>query len=459
MTGEWGTGLGVYIPLTIYLTGCLAAALSIFWKPQAGLYFLVLLIPLQTTRDRIGHFPLGAEMVDLLWLSILVALLMRGGLTSFPRSPLLKWLAVLAVLTYSSLWLGSLNLGIQLPIFISDPRFSDWKNYMVMPMICFVVAGALKDTKDIKYLVVFMILASAIVNWSFFRSTAGRDFSHFSYEVRDAGVLGYAGVNGFAAFVAQSIVFLSTLYFFLRERLLRLAIVIALGFSVYCLLFSFSRGAYFACLLGVSFMALFKQKKLLLGILVLVVTWQVILPNAVQERINMTYDKSDNTLEPSAGDRVMLWEDAIGLFFRSPVMGTGFDTYQFMHRVGYYKDTHNYYMKVIVEMGLVGLFLLLVILIRMFLLGFQLFRRAEEPFLQGLGLGFAALIVCTALANLFGDRWTYLQVDGYMWVLLGCVMRGISILSEDKSRRAIGLEGANITSTQDLRQNELIGVT
>jgi hypothetical protein len=32
-------------------------------------------------------------------------------------------------------------------------------------------------------------------------------------------------------------------------------------------------------------------------------------------------------------------------------------------------------------------------------------------------------------ANLFGDRWSYFQVDGWMWMLLGVVVRGL-ILTE-----------------------------
>ncbi|HEY6249045.1 MAG TPA: hypothetical protein VI685_03740, partial [Candidatus Angelobacter sp.] len=35
-----------------------------------------------------------------------------------------------------------------------------------------------------------------------------------------------------------------------------------------------------------------------------------------------------------------------------------------------------------------------------------------------------ALLASTVVLNLFGDRWSYQQVDGYLWVILGCVMSG-----------------------------------
>ncbi len=418
-----GSGLGHYVPLAIYLTGCICALLALCGRPLPSVYFLMLLIPMQTTRDRIGDFPLGEKMIDLLWIPVLVGLLLRGGTKVLPRSPMYRWLAAFGLLLYCSLWRGTFFLDCDLPLLPSDPRFSDWKNYLVMLMICITVAGAVRTKQQIQGVLLCIALGTALVDWSFFRSTAGRDFSHFAYELRDAGVLGYAGVNGFAAYIAQSIVFFASLIFFYKRKLTRPAVLVLLGFSVYCLLFAFSRGAYMAALAGLAFAALFRQRKVLVALVALVLCWQAVLPHAVQERITMTESAGSGSLEPSAGDRIVLWEDAMQLFHQNPVMGSGFDTYKYMHRVASYGDTHNYYVKVLVEMGLIGLLFFSVLLARMLWLGIELYRSTTDPFYRGLGVGFASLIVCAAVANFFGDRWTYLQVDGYIWVLMGCCMR------------------------------------
>ena len=72
-----------------------------------------------------------------------------------------------------------------------------------------------------------------------------------------------------------------------------------------------------------------------------------------------------------------------------------------------------------VETGAVGLLMFLYVLWRMFALGYQLYRQSEDPFLASVGLGFSALMVGMFLANLFGDRWSYFQVDGWMWMFGG----------------------------------------
>jgi O-antigen ligase len=118
---------------------------------------------------------------------------------------------------------------------------------------------------------------------------------------------------------------------------------------------------------------------------------------------------------------VDLWEEGLQLFKANPLLGLGFDTYAYTKHVHGYKDSHNIYMKVLVETGIIGLLLFLWLLATTFWTGYQLFRRAQDPFLSSIGLGLAAWMVCSVVVNFFGDRWTFLQIDGYLWVLAGLV--------------------------------------
>jgi O-antigen ligase len=87
----------------------------------------------------------------------------------------------------------------------------------------------------------------------------------------------------------------------------------------------------------------------------------------------------------------------------------------------YYADTHNYFVKVLVETGVVGMCLFLWLLFRMLGDSYQLLRHARDPFFASLGLGAIGWVMCSIVANSFGDRWTFLQVNGYMWVIIGMV--------------------------------------
>ena len=170
----------------------------------------------------------------------------------------------------------------------------------------------------------------------------------------------------------------------------------------------------------------------------------------------MTYDQSDGggNLDASAQTRVNLWADAEALIAASPVFGTGFQTYAYMGRMEDLRDTHNYYLKILVETGAIGLLMFLYLLWRMFTLGYQLYRQSEDPFLAAVGLGFSALMVGMFFANLFGDRWSYFQVDGWMWMLLGAVVRGL-ILTEQTQVSTDEAVAAEIAEPEGLLIPEL----
>jgi O-antigen ligase len=241
-------------------------------------------------------------------------------------------------------------------------------------------------------------------------------------------VLGQAGANGLGAFEAQTGILLIALASFQKKRRWRYALYGLGAFSTVCLMYSFSRGAYLAFVAGCMFVGIVRLRKLLVLLLVLGLAWASLVPPAVQDRISGT-ETADGGLDHSSEIRLTLWEDALNLASQNMLFGTGYNTYIFMQRVtgyfGSYWDTHNIYLKVLVETGVVGLLLFFCVMGKTYLAGYRLFRYAEDPFLASIGLGLAVWVICSAVANLFGDRWTYLQVNGFMWVLGGLVTRGI----------------------------------
>jgi O-antigen ligase len=299
---------------------------------------------------------------------------------------------------------------------------------MIMPLILIIVAAAIQEKRQMKILLILMAISVLRANLGFYNTVSERDFSHFSYGLRYAGALGYAGENGLAAFEAQLALFCLGVYSFLRQKLLKFGLLFFIGLCVYCLLFSFSRGGYLGFMLGILFLGIVRERKLLVFLTVVILAWQTLIPTAVTERIFMTYDAGE--IDSSAGERVTIWQDAVKLVPEHFLFGTGFDTYEFMGRVEEYTDTHNIYLKILVETGILGLGLFLILLWKSFRIGFRLFRFAEDPFFRSLGLGTAAYVVCAFIVNFFGDRWMYLQVNGYLWTLLGLVLRAQALTDE-----------------------------
>jgi putative inorganic carbon (hco3(-)) transporter len=420
-------GLTSLAPFVIYIAGILAFLLSVFWRPIVGIYFLVPLIPLQTARYRMNDLPLGQSVVDIILLGVILGLLVHQQ-KILQKTPWNVVLSVYAIFTFLSLCMGSFYLHAELPLTPSDPRLADWKNFMIMPVILLLVATTVREKRQMKILILLMCAGILVLNTGFWDTVSGHDFSNFSYDLRDEGAMGYAGVNGLAAFEAQAAIFLMALAALERKKFLWLGYLALAIFSGICLMYSLSRGGYLAFLVGVLFLGIVKQRKLLLLLAAFLCTWTSFVPGAVQQRVFMTYNENSGALDHSAEVRVDLWEEAAAMIRANPVLGVGFDTYGYTKHVHNYGDSHNYFIKVLAETGFVGLLLFLWLLARTFQVGCRLFRRARDPFLGSLGLGLAGWVLCSAVANLFGDR-TFLQVDGYMWVIGGLVAG--AILLED----------------------------
>jgi putative inorganic carbon (hco3(-)) transporter len=421
-------------PLIIYIGAIIAFLLSVVWKPQIGLYYLVPLLPMQTARDWLHRpeMPLGEKLVDILLLGVLIGLLLhRAERKIFVSSPLNKVLLAVSVLSYVSLWQGAFYLGGPLPLAFDDPRFSNWKNYVEMFFLFSIAAATIRTRKQMAIVIALMCVSVVMVNRSYLSTVGSRNFSHFSYELRDAGPLGYAGENGMGAFQAEFAVFLIGIAIFAKNPVLKLGLLGIALYSAYCLELTLSRGSYAGFVLGLLVLGLIKERKILILLVILFVSWQSLVPNAVTERVMMTY-QDNGAVDASAGERLTLWQDALQVFSEDPILGTGFNTYAYMRRVGPYTDTHNYYVKILMETGLVGLLIFLWLLGAACKIAWRLFRRARDPILSALGCGLLAMIFCVVVVNFFGDRWTYLQVNGFLWVLLGLAARGLRLLSEEK---------------------------
>jgi len=423
-------GLDGYLGAMLYAAGMLSVLFSL-WRPKIGLFYLIPLLPLQTTRYRMNQYPGGSALVSLILLAVTIGLLLRReGL--FSKTPWSILLAVYGSYQFLTLLIGTATLP-SMPVEDTIWRFRDWIDYMMMPLLLLLVAGGITTKRDITIAVVLMCLGILAVDKSYWGSVRDRDLSTYSDDLRDAGPLGQAGDNGLGAFAAQSAALLIVLAGFQKKWFWRCAAYALAWFSVMCLMYSFSRGAYIAFAIACVVIGIVHQRKLLFLLILVALCWAAIVPNAVDERINRT--DIDGELDHSSEVRIALWQDALSLASQNPVFGTGYNSYRFMERVrgyfGAYSDTHNIYLKVLVETGLIGLSLFCVLLGKTFVVGYRLFRSAEDPFFASLGLGLVAWLVCSVVANFFGDRWTFLQVNGFMWVLGGLVTRAYLLEEAD----------------------------
>jgi O-antigen ligase len=305
-------------------------------------------------------------------------------------------------------------------------NFVTWKDYIVIPLVFMATGLVVEDRKAVRTVILLAGVSLLFIDRSCLMESLSRSWGSFDEDKRGGGPLGY-GSNQTAAFLAQFAMFFWGFVQFMKRIKVKLFCYGLIATTLLATMYTFSRGSYLAVLFSVLVLGVLKDRKLLIVLGIFLITWKVVLPKAVQERITMTQN-SNGQLEASAQERVNLWTAAQDSIIRSPIVGTGFATFQYGEHVDKLKDTHNWYVKVMVETGIIGMIFALMLFQQMFSLGYRLFRRAEDPLYKGLGLGLVLATCSCAVANCFGDRWTYLEISGLLWVLFGVGVRADQLM-------------------------------
>jgi putative inorganic carbon (HCO3(-)) transporter len=438
-----GTGLGHYIPLVAYLGFWIMCLVSLGGRPLLGLYYAIPFLPYRTMRYHFLDYPLGANVLTILVIAIIVGALIHGK--RLPKSKLYPIWLVLGMYLYVSMWIGTALGNAPSPLWLSDANFVTWKDYMLIPLV-FVAAGlVIEDRKAVRTVVLITAFAVLFIDRSFLLESMTRSWANFDESKRDTGPLGY-GSNQTAAFLAQFAIFFWGFTHFIKRKKLKLFGYGLVAITMFATMYTFSRGGYAAILFAVLVLGLLKDRKLLLLLGVFLLTWAAIVPTAVRQRVTMT-ESSNGQLEASAQERVVLWTNAEEAFLRSPLVGNGFATFQYGEHVDNLSDTHNWFVKVLVETGILGLIPVLFMLQQMLATSYRLMKQATDPLYRGLGLGLFVAICACMVANCFGDRWTYLEITGLLWVLVAAAIRAtqFTLSSPELSPMEGDLTGENET--------------
>jgi O-antigen ligase len=376
-------------------------------------------------RNHFLDYPLGENMLTLLVLAVIVGALVHGK--RLPKSKLyIIWL-VIGVYLYFSMWMGTALGNAPAPLWLSDNNFLTWKSYMLIPLIFVATSLVVEDRKAVRTVILITAISLLFIDRGCILESTSRSWEAFDENKRDAGPLAY-GANQTAAFLAQFAMFFWGFVQFVKRKKIKLlgyALVVATLFSV---MYTFSRGGYLAILVSALVLGIIKDRKLLVIFGVFLLTWQTVLPTAVRERVTMTRDTSGQ-LESSAQERIDLWKESWTSIVHSPIVGSGYATFQIMPHVHGLADTHNWYVLVMVETGIIGLILAFILFEQIIAMAYRLFKQAKDPLYQGLGLGLGLAMCSCIVANCFGDRWTYLEITGPLFVLAGAAVRAVQLMA------------------------------
>lgn len=424
------------MPYLVYLTVLWACWHGITKKAIIPIFVFLFLLVFPQAWYPIHDLPLGSMCLSMLVVSALIGSAKQRP-PNDPRAPNHGFVVTLILSSYLALWISSMRYGLSIPISGSNMLMSPWQNYVVMLLLYFVGYYAVRDEKDAIRIITLYLSIILLMSWREFANFVSGDA--FSYNRRCVGnfyLIGL-GANHFAAFIAHFSVIAVGLLAADDDKKRKLLYLASFSFSLYPLFFSYSRGAYIAVLFAVLIVGIVRYRALLPLLGIFLLNWDSILPPSVVDRIQMT-EGADGQMEESAALRLVVWDLAKKLFSENPVWGIGFQGFYFASDGLPLRNVHNYFLQTAAEQGIVGIVLLALFFIKAAWSGWRLYRAGGSPFSRGLGLGFLACIGAASITNLFGDRFSQMEVGSYLWLAFGMVDRAWV-----KSKQALSPSSAN----------------
>jgi putative inorganic carbon (HCO3(-)) transporter len=223
----------------------------------------------------------------------------------------------------------------------------------------------------------------------------------------------------------------------------RFAALLALIPILIALYATVTRGAYLAFAAGALFIALVRNKKLLIPLAILLVVMILFAPPYIENRIRSIIDLN----HPENVSRLMMWTAGIRIFLDHPVFGVGdIDLGELMRQhadpgyPGVWGHQHNVAMQILVTLGSVGFLVVAAMFVAIMVAEWRIYRRVSRDWLGGsVVLGAMAVFVGFQVNGLtewtFGDQ----EMAVLFWATVGLAL-AVGRIAEDQGRALPAME-------------------
>ena len=418
-------GIGVFLkywgPLALYILGLAFSLKAISGNVRWALMLMLFLLPLRNITESLQALPLGDQFIDILLFSIIIGWLVHASSKNLPflkKSSTNVIATILIIYTFISLLKGNIYLYENISFNFADYRFQDWKNFCLLPVLFFVALNNTHEKKDVWLMISVMCVAMFIMDYYIIRQIS--EYSSLLSRSKISGTFQFLGPNEVAAFLNVNTIILISIFYFMKNTKNKWILLVLILANLFCITFLYSRGAYAGLVLGLFVLFAIKDRKMLIPLILILIFWQFALPEKVVSRIKETKTETGR-LDESSQLRIDVWQASMDIFKKDPIIGIGFSVFRCLgFKLG---DTHNIYIKILTEQGVIGFVIFFSVICCFIREGFCLYQKGEDGPEKGLGLGLLIGVLVLLVNNLFGDRWTYLEPNAYLWVFAGLVAR------------------------------------
>ncbi len=294
-------------------------------------------------------------------------------------------------------------------------------------MLYFIVAETINSKKRLNRVLIVMFFSMALIAIdAIFQFITGTDFiRHYAttgYRIQAS----FGNPNSFAGWLvimislALSLAYFRTLVWF--NKIIKPILWAITALLIFCLALTYTRGAWIAVILSLIFLAIFRSKRLLIFIVVILLIVPFIAPERIERRASTIFQLAEKKVM-----RSYLWREALSIVEDFPLLGCGLNTYA---TVGpYYRITeetgvypHNSYLHMAAESGLLGLGAFIWIMITLFRTSLANLKRIDNRFHSAILIGLLTGLFGFLVHSFVDVNFYTLQLGNLMWFVMGLIV-------------------------------------
>lgn len=448
-----GAGLAFGELNAMIIALALIAAAATFVDFRVGVVLMIILLPLKETT----FFPssmfgvTGMNPLNLLLAATLASYVLRGRFNRFLPKPLV-WLFIVPIAAAGLI--GLPNVERIHPTFFETEtiHYLDGLGYLrdamlkplLMVLIAMLIGAAVERSQKperfltpivlaaltMSILAIGFVAASGIRLGALAGSGAREFFSGMGLHANDLGRL-YAVAYGLLLFT----------WWETEDKALKTVLVATMGLIVIALALTFSRGAFlgFMVINALFLMWKFNVKSIGLALIAGLVTL-VMIPGYLIRRITMGFETGDvNTV--SAGRIEGIWGPLLPELTKSPLWGQGLDATMWSDAMWadqmlQVTHPHSAYLQGLLDMGVIGLVLLVAYYIHVWRAMRNLGSNAWlSPTMRGFFQGGLAALACFFVSGFAGSSLRPATEFAFLWIAIG-IMYGVLARKPDEAKVA-----------------------
>jgi len=278
-------------------------------------------------------------------------------------------------------WIVMLLLYVSVSTVLTEPRRAEALLFMLSAvagilgaLACVQYAAVAFFGKDVTFTMAWYTVDRAIYDLFPFPMTLGSGFNRACAT--------FPNPNMFAQYLVFVIPFTAAYGFSGRRNASKILARVSLLLATAGLLVTFSRGCYLA-LFAIAVVMCIANIRRLIPILTVLCSVLLLMPDTVYQRLSTLADATDVAIL----ERFELWGVGMQLFTKAPLLGHGAGVACAMDALGQAgynaPHLHNLFMQILVEGGIVGVFLLLFVVWKFFRTGFELIIHTPKTRMYG----------------------------------------------------------------------------